>query len=204
MVRSRPGFDESETRTALLDAAEALMVEHGYAAVTTRRVATEAGVNNGLVYYYFGTMDDLFLQLFRRRAERSLDRLRQVLDDPQPLWALWEQARHASSNVIVMEFIALANHRKAIKKEIAAQSRRHRRLQLERLTTVLEAYGVDLDRWPAAALILLISGAARFLLLEESFNVHVGHDETIALIEREIRALEGERRHDEQRVIAAT
>jgi AcrR family transcriptional regulator len=193
MARSHNGLDESETRTALLDAAELLMVEHGYAAVTTRRVATQAGVNNGLVHYYFGTMDDLFLELYRRRSKRSLERMRQVLDDPQPLWAFWEQSRDASNNAIVMEFIALANHRKTIKKEIAAQSRRHRRLQLERLTTVLGGYGVDLDRWPVAALILLMSGTARFLLLEESFNVDVGHAEAIALIEREIRALEGER-----------
>jgi len=204
MARSRNGLDESETRTALLDAAELLMVEHGYAAVTTRRVATQAGVNNGLVYYYFGTMDDLFLELYRRRSTRSLERMRQVLDDPQPLWALWEQSRDASNNAIVMEFIALANHRKAIKKEIAAQSRRHRRLQLERLTTVLADHRVDLERWPAAALILLMTGTARFLLLEESFNVDVGHAEAIALIEREIRALEGERHCDDAPAPAVT
>jgi AcrR family transcriptional regulator len=205
MARTRAGrFDESETRTALLDAAEALMVEHGYAAVTTRRVASSAGVNNGLVYYYFGTMDDLFLQLFRRRSDRSLERLRQALDDPQPLWALWEQSHEVSSNAIVMEFIALANHRKPIKKEIAAQSRKHRRLQLERLTTVLAGYGVDLDQWPAAALILLMAGTARFLLLEESFNVHIGHREAIALIEREIRALEGDRRKHARATRVAT
>ena len=204
MARSRNGLDESETRTALLDAAELLMVEHGYAAVTTRRVATQAGVNNGLVYYYFGTMDDLFLELYRRRSTRSLERMRQVLDDPQPLWALWEQSRDASKNAIVMEFIALANHRKAIKKEIAAQSRRHRRLQLERLTEVLADHRVDLERWPAAALILLMTGTARFLLLEESFNVDVGHAEAIALIEREIRALEGERHRDDAPARAVT
>lgn len=197
MARSRAErLDDSETRTALLDAAEVLMVEHGYAAVTQRRVAATAGVNSGLVYYYFGTMDDLFLQLFRRRSQRSVERVQQVLDDPQPLWALWEQFHDQSNNAIVMEFIALANHRKAIKKEIAAQSRRHRRLQLERLTTVLEGYGVDLERWPAAALLLVMAGSARFLLLEEGFNVHIGHDETVALIEREIRSLEGERHRE--------
>jgi AcrR family transcriptional regulator len=194
MARNRSGLvDESETRTALLDAAESLMVEDGYAAVTTRRVSTKAGVNNGLVYYYFGSMDDLFLQLFKRRSARSLEHLEEVLGDAQPLWAFWEQARDRSSNAIVMEFIALANHRKVIKREIAAQSRRHRRLQLDRLTDVLEGYGVDLDRWPAAALILLMAGTARFLLLEESFDVDVGHEAAIALIEHEIRALEGER-----------
>src|SRR5436305_665621 len=128
MARNRKGLtDESETRTALLDAAEALMVEDGYAAVTTRSVSTKAGVNNGLVYYYFGSMDELFLQLFKLRSARSLERLEEVLGDAQPLWAFWEQATARSSNSIVMEFIASANHRKVVKQEIAAQSRRHRR-----------------------------------------------------------------------------
>ena len=169
------------------------MVEHGYAAVTTRRVSAAAGVNNGLVHYYFGTMDDLFIELFRRRGERSLERLRQVLDEPQPLWALWETFHDRSSNAIAMEFIALANHRKAIKTEIAAHSRLHRRLQLERLTSVLEGHGVDLERWPATALLLFMAGTARFLLIEEDFDLDLGHADAVRIIEREIRALEGER-----------
>ena len=56
-------------RGALLDAAEQLMLEEGYAAVTSRRVAAQAGLKPQLVHYYFRTMDDLFLAVFRRRAE---------------------------------------------------------------------------------------------------------------------------------------
>ena len=195
MARHRTDVaDDSAARTALLDAAERLMVEKGYAAVTSRRVSTEAGVNNGLVHYYFGTMDSLFVELFRRRSERSLDRLRQALDDPQPLWALWELMHETSNNAIAMEFIALANHRKTIKEEIATYSRAHRRLQVERLGAVLEGYGVDPEQWPATAVILLMAGTARFLLMEESFDVQVGHADAVAVIEREIEALEGPRR----------
>ena len=51
----RSPVDGSVTRTALLDAAAAVMLEEGYAAVTTRRLAQRAGVNNGLVSYYFVT-----------------------------------------------------------------------------------------------------------------------------------------------------
>jgi hypothetical protein len=49
-----------------------------------------------------------------------------------------------------------------------------------------------------------MTGTARFLLLEESFGVHVAHDETIAVIEREIRGLEGERGTHERRASAAS
>ena len=46
--------------------------EEGYAAVTSRRVADAAGLKPQLVHYYFRTMEDLFLEVFRRRAEEGL------------------------------------------------------------------------------------------------------------------------------------
>lgn len=189
----RSPVDDSATRTALLDAAAALMLDEGYAAVTTRRVALQAGVNNGLVSYYFGTMDGLFIELFRRGAERSLARLRQALHSPQPLWALWELTHDFTSNALTMEFIALANHRKAIRAEIAAYSRKFRTLQVEALSDVIKGYGVDPERWPPASLILAMAAASRFLHIEDAFDVHIGHAELVAVIEREIRALEGQR-----------
>jgi AcrR family transcriptional regulator len=190
----RSPVDDSATRTALLDAAADVMLEEGYAAVSTRRLAQRAGVNNGLVSYYFGTMDSLFIELFRRGAERSLARLRQVLRSPQPLWALWELTHDFSSNALTMEFIALANHRKAIKAEIAEYSRTFRTLQLDALSEVITGYGVDPERWPPASLILVMAASSRFLHIEDAFDVHIGHAELVAAIEREITALEGERR----------
>ena len=67
----RMGAKDSLTRTKLLDAAERLMLEEGYAAVTSRRVGRKAGISSQLVHYYFRTMDDLFLEVFRRRAEEG-------------------------------------------------------------------------------------------------------------------------------------
>ena len=67
----RIGTETSKTRAALLDAAEKLMLEEGYAAVTSRHVAAKAGLKPQLVHYYFRTMEDLFLALFRRRAEQG-------------------------------------------------------------------------------------------------------------------------------------
>jgi AcrR family transcriptional regulator len=134
----RSPVDDSATRTALLDAAAAVMLEEGYAAVSTRRVAERAGVNNGLVSYYFGTLDSLFIELFRRGAERSLARLTRALQSPQPLWALWELTHDFTSNALTMEFIALANHRKAIRAEIAEYSRKFRTMQVEALSGVIK------------------------------------------------------------------
>ena len=38
-----------------VDAAERLLLEVGHAGITTRRLAEAAGVNHGLVHYYFGS-----------------------------------------------------------------------------------------------------------------------------------------------------
>jgi AcrR family transcriptional regulator len=59
-----------QATTALMDAAERLLFEFGYAGVTTRRVAEEAGVKHGLVHYYFGSMEELLTQTLERVAER--------------------------------------------------------------------------------------------------------------------------------------
>ena len=66
------------------------------------------------------------------------------------------------------------------------------------LSGVLEDYGLDPKTWPPASVILLISGLSRFLLMEEAFGVDIGHAETVELLERHIRALEGERRHGDE------
>ncbi len=68
----RIGAPDAKNRGVLLDAAEQLMLEEGYAAVTSRRLADRAGLKPQLVHYYFRTMDDLFLAVFRRRAEQGL------------------------------------------------------------------------------------------------------------------------------------
>ena len=189
----RSSVDDSITRTALLDAAQELMLEGGYAAVTTRRIAAKAGVNSALVYYYFDTMDGLFVALFRRGSDRSLQRMEDALASPKPLWGLWDALNDQGNSALTMEFIALANHRKAIRAEIAASGRRFRKLQLKMLSGVLERYGVDPKTWPPASVILLLSGISRFLLIEKAFDVDIGHAEMVALVERHIRALEGER-----------
>ena len=50
------------TQQRLLDAAERLLVDVGYGAITARKLAEEAGANLGLVHYYFGSMEELFLR----------------------------------------------------------------------------------------------------------------------------------------------
>jgi AcrR family transcriptional regulator len=196
MAARRGNAGDPTTRNALLDATQELMLAEGYAAVTTRRVAATVGVNSALVFYYFESLDGLFIALFQRGAERSFERLQKALSSPQPLWGFWDLIHDRSGSALTMEFIALANHRKAIRAEIADYSRKFRRAQLDTLSGVLEGYGVDPKTWPPASVIVILSGISRFLLLEEAFDVDIGHAETESLVESNIRALEGNRLTD--------
>ena len=195
MKPARGSDEDSPTRTALLDAAELIMREEGYAAVSTRRLAARAETNSALYHYYFGNMDNLFVELFRRGAERSYHRQLEALASPQPLWSLWEAIHDQSHTALTMEFVALANHRKAIRTEIADSSRRFRTLQLDAVTKILADYGKPAETYTPGALVLLMSSISRFLRMEEAFAVDTAHDEAIELIESFLRDVEGERRH---------
>jgi len=191
-ARRRKPNDDSATRTALLDAAEALMIEEGYAAVSSRRIASKAGLPNA-IHYYFETMDDLFIELFRRGATRSLARQEEVLSSRQPLWAFWDLLLDRSNGNLNMEFIALANHRKAIRSEIAESSRTFRRGQLKALADVIETSRSSTPFGSPEAIVLLLSAVSRFLTTEDAFGLDIGHSEVTGFVEQCITEIEGER-----------
>ncbi|MGW0180484.1 TetR/AcrR family transcriptional regulator [Nocardia sp. NPDC003345] len=186
-----PGRESLSTRSALLDAAEQVMLEEGYAAVSTRRLAARAGVNSALVYYYFGNMDSLFVALFRRGAERSYQRLEEAARADQPLWALWEAIHDQSRTVLTMEFVSLATHRPSIRSEIAQSSKRFRELQLDAVTRALRDH--ETPRWTPMTLVMLMSSVSRFLRIEEAFDIDAGHAEITAVIEEFLLEAEGPR-----------
>ncbi len=60
------GTGKTDRREALLDAAERLFAEKGYACVGTREIAERAGVNLGMIQYYFGSKGKLFVEVVHR------------------------------------------------------------------------------------------------------------------------------------------
>ncbi|HEX5253115.1 MAG TPA: helix-turn-helix domain-containing protein [Mycobacterium sp.] len=194
----RIGAPDAKNRVLLLDAAEQLMLEEGYAAVTSRRLANKAGLKPQLVHYYFRTMEELFLEVFRRRAEEALEVHAQMLKLPQPLWALWRFGTDPAFTRISMEFMALANHRKEMRAEIAYYAERFREEQRQAVATALERYGSkiqdegqDIDI-PPVVWTVLMSSLSRFLVLEQAIGMSAGHAETLELVENYLRRLEGE------------
>ncbi|MGB6205422.1 TetR/AcrR family transcriptional regulator [Mycobacterium sp.] len=187
----RIGAPDAKNRGVLLDAAEQLMLEEGYAAVTSRRVAEKAALKPQLVHYYFRTMDDLFLAAFRRRAEEGLEAQAQALQSSQPLWALWRFSTDPAATAITMEFVALANHRKALKAEIAYYAERFREEQQKALSTVLRRYGADAAEVPPLVWSVLMTSVSRVLVMEQVLGMSAGHAETVGFVERYLLRLEG-------------
>ena len=194
----RIGGEDSKSRAVLLDAALSLMLDEGYASVTSRKVAARAGLKPQLVHYYFRTMDDLFLALLRRGAEHNLERQAAALASDQPLWALWDFSNEPAGTALYMEFAALANHRKAIRAEIAAYAERFRQQQLDALSAVLAAGDGngddDGDELSPVAFLVLMTAVSRTVAMEEGLGMSQGHPEAWALIERRLIELEGPRR----------
>lgn len=94
-MRGRPAATvrpESNTRTALLDAAERCLRKHGYSGLSTRRVAEAAGMPLSQIHYHFGSKDALVLALLERQNQRLLERQRATFAAKLPLWKRWERA----------------------------------------------------------------------------------------------------------------
>jgi len=185
----RIGSRDSKTRAQLLDAAERLMGEEGYAAVTSRRVAAAAGLKPQLVHYYFRTMDDLFLELFRRGAEENIGHFERAIAEDGSLSHLWRLNADRGGAAVTLEFVALANHRKAIRAEIARYAERFRSAQVEAVRNALADAGIHEDRLPAVVAVLAMTGLAQVLALEDTLGVTTGHDITIEFVERMITEL---------------
>jgi AcrR family transcriptional regulator len=188
----RIGAPDAKNRGLLLDAAEQLMLDEGYAAVTSRRLANKAGLKPQLVHYYFRTMEELFLEVFRRRAEEGLHVQAQLLRSPQPLWALWRFGTDPAFTRISMEFMALANHRKEMGAEIAYYAERFREDQRQAVKSALERYSEDSKDIPPVVWTVLMTSLSRILVLEQAIGMSGGHAETVELVESYLRRLEGD------------
>ena len=117
----------SVAEETLLDAAERLLVEVGYAGITTRRLAEEAGVNHGLVHYYFGSNENLLVRALERFTERLIERQHQLYSADEPFLEKWRTAmRYLISEDVTYEKVWL---------ELQALGWNHPELRVSRAST---------------------------------------------------------------------
>lgn len=174
---------------AMLDAAENILCDDGYGALTSRSIAERMGVKQRLIYYYFQTMDELIVELFRRSASRARDRLSEVRSSQRPLRGLWAVATHGNDPRLISEFMALASHIDQLKLEVVAFISEERAMQIEVLSAALDRHtGVPLLR--PAAMALLASSLALALNREEHLGITAGHDQIGEAVEALLDMLE--------------
>ena len=80
--KARPG-SSPDARKHILVCAARLFRERGYAVVSLRDVAAEAGVTTGSLYHHYGSKDDLVLALLELAYQQILDEVQAALETPQ-------------------------------------------------------------------------------------------------------------------------
>jgi len=189
--KRRIGGKDSATRDLILDATEQLMVEIGYGAISTRKVAKKISVTPTLIHYYFPTTDDLLIELYRRSTRENTKLIEDALESEQPIRALWTWMENPERNSLGLEFLALANHRPTLRKEIATYIDESRKLLVSRLNKLIKhkKTGSGSDILTPLTLTILVTAVSRLVVVEQSIGLTYGHRETVSLIEELIEKI---------------
>jgi len=200
----------ASTTEALLDAAERLLIEHGHAGITTRALANEAGVNNGLVHYYFGSMEEVFVQVLERFTDRLIKRQREMYEADVPFiqkwdtaWAFQDEDLGSGYSKIWLELQALAWNDPDLRERVGRVDAEWRGVLAEAFTRALADYGVA-DRFPPGALVALVMTFAQGFALERLSGITRGHQELLDWIRAWLVGLEAGAGRRTQKVATAT
>jgi AcrR family transcriptional regulator len=176
---------------ALLDAAERLLAEAGYAGITTRRLAAEAGVNHGLVHYYFGSNENLLVRALERFTGRLIARQRELYAADLPFAEKWRMAMHylvsedVSYQKIWLELQALAWNNPEIRARLARVNAEWRAVLTEAFGPPRRELGIGL---PLEALVSLVMTFNLGIIIERLGGIETGHRELLDWIDQWISA----------------
>lgn len=189
--------DRLATEERFLDAAERLLISVGYANISTRRLAEEAGANHGLVHYYFGSMDRLFVRVLERFTERLIERQRAMYAADLPFIQKWRMAmsfldedRESGYQKVWFELQALAWNRPELRERLARVHGQWRQVLREAFAQALAEYDIDTDRYPVEALTALVITFNEGIILERLGGITEGQAELLAMIDRWLTSLE--------------
>jgi AcrR family transcriptional regulator len=186
-----------DPRTRLMDAAERLLIELGYAAVTTRVVSKEAGLNHGLVHYYFGSMDELFLAVLERFTARLIVRQRAMYAADTTFLVKWRKAMGfleedlaAGYPKILFELQAMGWNRPAMRTRVASVIDDWRTVLTEAFTPAMKHYGIADGLLRVEAMVSLVLTFQLGMSVERLSGVKTGHDALLRSIDRWLASLE--------------
>jgi TetR/AcrR family transcriptional regulator len=185
-VAAKVSTARASAEDALLEAAERVLLDSGYAGVTTRRLAEEAGVNHGLVHYYFGSMENLLVRVLERFTERLIERQRALYASDIPFIEKWREAMRylvgedVEYERIWLELQALAWNNEELRERVARVNDQWRAVLTEAFEEPRERYGIEM---PLEALISLVMTFNVGVMLERAQGITNGHDELLEWID---------------------
>ncbi len=198
-----PVTERESTEQRLLDAAERLLVEVGYAGITTRKLAEEAGANLGLVHYYFGSMEELFLQVLERFTKNLIARQRAMYSAPGPYIEKWRRAmRYLDEDrpyqKIWWELQAIAWNRPEYRARVARVLDAWRDAMRAAVREAVSRYDLDDGEFSSEAWVTLIITVNEGIILERLSGVTHGHKELLTAIDRWLESKEKKARRSER------
>ena len=177
----------SSAEETLLDAAERLLVEVGHGGITTRRLAEEAGVNHGLVHYYFGSNENLLVRALERFTERMIERQRALYAVDEPFVEKWRTAMRylVSEDVryqkIWMELSALSWNDEGLRERLARVNGEWRAVLLDAFEQPHRELGIAMS---LDALVSLVITFNLGVIVERLGGIETGHRELLDWIDQ--------------------
>ncbi|WP_168734806.1 TetR/AcrR family transcriptional regulator [Deinococcus sp. KSM4-11] len=199
-MRASRASPRGETEQRLLDAAERLLIQVGYASITTRTLAEEAGVNHGLVHYYFGSMEELFLRVLERFTQRLTERQRAMYAAPIPFIEKWREAmRYLDEDrpyqKIWWELQALAWNRPEYQPRVLLVHTVWRDAMRTAVSQAVGCYRLDTGPFSAEDWITLIVTMNTGVIHQRLSGIDEGHTSLLAAIERWMTTLDERAAH---------
>jgi AcrR family transcriptional regulator len=167
---------------ALVVAADELIREGGYSAVTSRTLAERLNLKRPIVHYYFRSMDDVFIEVVRRNSEIMAAKLEEAMAAKDPLRELVQINRDLDQAVLRMELNVLANRRPALKGLVARSAAELRALQTRVITIHFERRGIT-PGMPPIVVAVLVAALAQVLAVEGAIGISAGHAETLEFVD---------------------
>jgi AcrR family transcriptional regulator len=168
-----------------MDAAERLLLEVGVGGVTTRRVAEEAGLNHGLVHYYFDSVENLLTRVLERFTDALIVRQRELYAADGPFVEKWRAAmgyldEDRPYQKVWFELQALAWNRPELRARIVSVNDAWRAVLTEAFAPVREERGIEM---PLEALVALVMTFNEGIMLERLSGIETGQRALLAWIE---------------------
>lgn len=185
------------TAVALMDATERLLIEGGHGAITTRRVADEAGQTHGLIRYHFGSLGGLMTATVQRAAGRILDRQRALYERDVPFAEKWRTAMgYLESDLtedgfpkLALELISLGWNDATLRADIARMLEEFHEMLSDAVRSALDEYEIG-DADDVEAVATLIRTFQMGIMVERLAGIDVGHEALLKAIDMRLAGLE--------------